>query len=205
MYMCRALAPRGGGGNSAPATHAAHGSRLAFDEPARRRRKKRGAALAGPALEATRGSGSAALGSQIRWGTKVSTGTSTGTKCNGVSEHFGYSRLITWWAGLDSNQRPRDYESPALTELSYRPVALNYSARKPEGPLARPLVFSFPGRGSFSIARTATGGAACAAPWPRSGVCARASRRTACRPLPACGRSTSRCRSACAAPSPLWA
>src|SRR5688572_65516 len=25
------------------------------------------------------------------------------------------------WAGLDSNQGPRDYESPALTELSYRP------------------------------------------------------------------------------------
>ena len=23
--------------------------------------------------------------------------------------------IITWWARLDSNQRPRDYESPALT------------------------------------------------------------------------------------------
>ena len=50
--------------------------------------------------------------------------------------------------------------------------------------------------------RAATDASASAAPWPRSGGCARASPRTAGRPLPACGRCSCRCRSACAARAP---
>ena len=54
-------------------------------------------------------------------------------------------------------------------------------------------------RGTSAVVRSGSGGAACAAPWLRSGGCVRASRRTACRLLPACGRCSCRCRSACAA------
>jgi len=57
-------------------------------------------------------------------------------------------------------------------------------------------------RGSSAAFPTATDAATCAAPSPRSGGCARASRRTACQLLRACGRYSSRCRSASAAPSP---
>jgi hypothetical protein len=45
-----------------------------------------------------------------------------------------------------------------------------------------------------------SGGAACAAPWPRSGGCARASRRSACLPLPACDPGRRSARSASPAP-----
>ncbi len=54
--------------------------------------------------------------------------------------------------------------------------------------------------GSCAAAPSGSGDAACAGPSLRSGGCARGSRRTACRPLPACGRCSCRCRSACAAP-----
>jgi hypothetical protein len=55
---------------------------------------------------------------------------------------------------------------------------------------------------SSAASPNATDAGASAVPSPRSGECARASRRTACRLLRACGRCSSRCRSACAAPSP---
>ena len=57
-------------------------------------------------------------------------------------------------------------------------------------------------RGSCVNARSGLDDAACARPWPRFDGYARGSRRTACRPLPACGRYSCRCRSACAALSP---
>lgn len=55
-------------------------------------------------------------------------------------------------------------------------------------------------QGSCAAAPSGSGDAACAGPSLRSGGCARGSRRTACRPLPAYGRCSCRCRSACAAP-----
>src|SRR3981081_4482949 len=50
---------------------------------------------------------------------------------------------------------------------------------------------------SSAASWTATDASASSAPWPRSGGCARASLRTAGRPLRACGRCSCRCRSAC--------
>ncbi|TWI60432.1 hypothetical protein IQ16_07550, partial [Bradyrhizobium huanghuaihaiense] len=53
-------------------------------------------------------------------------------------------------------------------------------------------------RGTTAASGSATDASAYAAPWLRSGGCARASPRTAGRLLPACGRCSCRCRSACA-------
>jgi hypothetical protein len=56
---------------------------------------------------------------------------------------------------------------------------------------------SYPG--SSAASGSATDASASAAPWPRSAGCARGSPRIAGRLLPACGRCSCRCRSACAA------
>ncbi len=88
------------------------------------------------------------------------------------------------------------------------PIGASFEAAKRKDRLA--AAFSLSGSqprikfrpGSCVVVRNATDAATCAAPWPRSGGCARGSRRTACPPLPGCGRCSCRCRSACAAPWP---
>jgi len=34
----------------------------------------------------------------------------------GPTQTFVYASVLCWWGGLDSNQRPTDYESAALTD-----------------------------------------------------------------------------------------
>jgi len=95
--------------------------------------------------------------------------------------------------------------------LSRRPVTTLISSsecRKKAGSLARLSLYSLPRwfgitdtinypRNSAASA-TATDASTSLAPSPRSGGCVRASPRTAGRLLPACGRCSCRCQSACA-------
>ena len=99
-------------------------------------------------------------------------------------------RLITcnpsffWWASLESNKAPTDYESAALTkhELEARNCCMHHSPHSNRREIQRRAPKNLPLdpccisclRGSSSACRSATDGAACAAPSLRSGGYARA-------------------------------
>src|SRR5262249_28537345 len=107
------------------------------------------------------------------------------------------AHLVLALAAERAVERILRFAAADLAHLS-TPTRCKSSQPQPRWPNQSHTIGASPSinRGSFWVSLTGSDASASLAPWPRSGGCARASPRTAGRPLPACGLCSCRCRSA---------